>query len=199
MFTAEYQDADKKKRYCPLLIEQKPDGGKRIVAYLFGRIKDVPAYIDLVELLLAAEPNDDFVLLIDSPGGYISGGSIIASAVDMSQANVITKCVGLCASAGALILNSAKKENIGIDTGCRVMYHMSSHVDSGNSLGIRDRANDQVRYVKDVLLAKAVEDGTLTQEEMNELLENQSKEFFLTQTEFDRRLKGIYNKPEGAN
>ena len=82
--------SSKKPNVCPVYVDIRPDGSKVFTAYISGPISDVTDYVTLIDTLLAAKPNDIYYVVLDSPGGAIASGSIIASAIWKSQAKVIT-------------------------------------------------------------------------------------------------------------
>ncbi|MBN1413391.1 MAG: ATP-dependent Clp protease proteolytic subunit [Spirochaetales bacterium] len=62
-------------------------------------------------LLLEAEGDDDIKLFIDSPGGDADAGYAIFDMIRFVKPKVITIGMGLVASAGAIILLAAEKDN----------------------------------------------------------------------------------------
>lgn len=172
--------------YCPIKIFERSDGSRKYCAYLTGPIYDVENYVDLLDTLLMASENDEYYIFIDSPGGMIASGGIIASAIHHSRAQVFTVARGICASAAALIHSAAKKECQLAGDFAVMMYHMSSHFDSGTSTKILERANNQVRYVNECLLNKALADGHFTQDEFNRI--QSGDEIFVPASEFLHRV-----------
>ena len=175
-------------KYCPVYVEQSATGdGRRFMAYITGEINDVDAYIDLIDTLLSATAKDSYYIFIDSPGGRISAGSIIASAIHHCQAEVFTVARGLCASAAALIHNAARPGHALVGDMAVLMIHMSSHMDVGVSTFIQERAANQVRYVNENLLAKALEMGYITAEELAGI--QNGEEVFISAEEFRDRIR----------
>ena len=176
------------QKTCPIYPEAKPNGGYKFSAYITGSISDVDDYLDLIDCLLTATDKDEFYIYLDSPGGMISAGGAIASAIDICQAEVYAVVRGLCASAAALIMSSVKKGNIQVSPFAVVMLHGSAHMDSGPSVKIAEHAQNQVRYVNEILLAKALEEGQLTQEELGRI--NNGEEIFMSASEFTQKIGG---------
>lgn len=176
-------------QYCPVCINTKEDGGLIFSAYVVDQIIDVDNYIDLIDTLLTASEKDTYYIYIDSPGGMISSGGIIASAIHHSRAEVFTIARGLCASAAALIHSAAKKDHQLTSDYAVMMYHMSSHCDAGTSTKILERAKHQVRYVNECLLNKALEDGNFTQDEFSRI--QNGEEIFVSAAEFKKRIGEI--------
>jgi ATP-dependent protease ClpP protease subunit len=172
------------KDYCPVFCTQYTDH-RQFDAYLTGEITCVRSYLNLIDILLAANENDVINIYIDSPGGRISAGGLIASAIDSSKATVRTFARGLCASAAALVHSAAKRGNAFVSDFALMLYHMSSHVDEGVSTHIRARADVQVNYVNKVLLRKALEDGHITKEEFENLQSGEN--IIISGKEWNRR------------
>ena len=171
--------------YCPVKIIQKPDGGFTYYSYITGPVRDVDTYIDLIDTLLVATEKDTYYIYIDSPGGLVSSGGIIASAIHHSRAEVFTVARGICASAAALIHSSAQKDHQLVGDFALMMYHMSSHFDFGTSTKILEHAKNQVRYVNECLLNKALADGHFTKEEFDKI--QNGVEIFVPADEFRHR------------
>lgn len=171
---------------CPVYVDVRPDGTKVFTAYVSGPIGDVTEYVDLIDTLFSAGPDDIYYLMIDSPGGAISAGSIISSAIWACQAKVITCARGLCASAAALIHCAVKPGNSYLCPLGLLMIHMSSHSDEGVSSQIAKRAEDQVRYVNENLLRPALELGYITQDELARI--QNGDEIYITADELKSRL-----------
>lgn len=184
--TIVYTEQSKNCNYCPVYIEQSPNGGRTFRAYITGAIKDVDSYIDLIDILFTASENDTFYIYIDSPGGMVASGSILSSAIHHSAAQVFTIARGFCASAACLIHNAAHKNNAKAEAMAVLMIHMSSHIDSGRSTSIEDRAKAQVKYVQKNLLQHAVELGYMTTEELDNIAGGD--EIFITADDFYKRI-----------
>lgn len=171
--------------YCPVKIIQKPEGGFTYYSYITGPVRDVDTYIDLIDTLFIATEKDTYYIYIDSPGGLVSSGGIIASAIHHSRAEVFTVARGICASAAALIHSAAQKDHQLVGDFALMMYHMSSHFDFGTSTKILEHAKNQVRYVNECLLNKALADGHFTQEEFDKI--QNGVEIFVPADEFRYR------------
>lgn len=157
------------KAYCPVYKVGRLNDGICYTAYISGQISETDNYIALIETLLTMNEHDCISIYIDSPGGYVSSGGLIASAIDSCKGTVKTIARGLCASAAALIHSSAKKEHISVTPFAVMLYHMSSHADMGVSTKIEQAAAKQVKYVNSTLLSKALAEGHITQDEFDRI------------------------------
>ena len=168
--TTEYVDPSRSARnYCPVFCDVFPDKRRKFTAYLTGEVRDVNNDVDLLDVLMTSTETDEITIFIDSPGGLIAAGGLIASAIDHCAGRVNTVARGFCASAAALIHSAAKPGNATVTPFALMLYHMSSHYDQGVSTLIRGRADAQVKYVNEVLLKKALEDGHITQDEFDRI------------------------------
>ena len=187
-YSKTWKDDGPEAPYCPVYVSKLPEKGRLFEAYITGGIEDTDDYLDLIDTLLTASEDDKYIIYIDSPGGMIAAGGLIASAIHHSRASVITIARGLCASAGALVHSSAKKGKALCTPFAVMMYHMSSHWDGGYSTLVAERALNQVRYVNECLLNKAVDDGHITQDEFEAI--QHGKDIFVPATKFERRIAG---------
>lgn len=177
------------QEYCPVFIEMKADGTKHLRSYIEGVVNDVDKYVNLIDLLMfGLNENDSATIYFDSQGGMVASGGLIASAIHHSKAhdNIITDARGLCASSAALMHSAAKPGNARVSAFATLMYHMSSHFDDGLSSKIAERAINQVRYVNECLLNKALDDGHITKEEFDRI--QNGKEIFVSAAEFNQRI-----------
>lgn len=60
-------------------------------------------------LYLNSLGSDDIYLYINSPGGSVTAGMAIYDTMNFIKADVVTICVGMCASMGAFLLSSGCK------------------------------------------------------------------------------------------
>jgi ATP-dependent Clp protease, protease subunit len=81
------------------------------IVFLAGPIDDVVANIVIAQLLFleSEDPKKDIYLYINSPGGSTTAGLAIVDTMNHIKPPVSTVCVGLAASAGALILSAGEK------------------------------------------------------------------------------------------
>ena len=96
---------------------------RRRIVFLRGAIQDNVAR-DIAAQLLALDgiSNEPITLIVDSPGGDISGLFTIIDAIGMLDATVDTRCVGMAASAAAVILAAGTGERTATPN-ARIMLH----------------------------------------------------------------------------
>jgi ATP-dependent Clp protease, protease subunit len=81
------------------------------IIFLGGQINDVVANSVIAQLLFLASQNskEDIKLYINSPGGEVTSALAIYDTMQYVKPDVATICVGMAASAAALLLASGKK------------------------------------------------------------------------------------------
>ncbi|MGB4076163.1 MAG: ATP-dependent Clp endopeptidase proteolytic subunit ClpP [Minisyncoccia bacterium] len=84
---------------------------KERIVFLGGPIEDDMANLIIAQLLFleAEDPKKDISLYVNSPGGSVSAGLAILDAMNHVKPAVSTVCVGIAASAAAVILASGEK------------------------------------------------------------------------------------------
>ncbi|MFA5871865.1 MAG: ATP-dependent Clp endopeptidase proteolytic subunit ClpP [Parcubacteria group bacterium] len=84
---------------------------KERIVFLGGGIDDHVANAIIAQLLFLDSQNskEDIKLYINSPGGQVTSALAIYDTMQYVRADVSTICIGLAASAGALLLTAGKK------------------------------------------------------------------------------------------
>ncbi len=84
---------------------------KERVVFLGGTIEDETANLIIAQLLFleAEDPKKDIYLYINSPGGSVTAGLAILDTMNHVKPDVATVCVGIAASAAAVLLATGKK------------------------------------------------------------------------------------------
>ncbi len=84
---------------------------KERIVFLGGPIDDHVANLIIAQLLFleSEDPKKDITLYVNSPGGQVTSGLAILDTMNHVKPDVSTVCVGLAASAGAMLLSSGAK------------------------------------------------------------------------------------------
>jgi ATP-dependent Clp protease, protease subunit len=84
---------------------------KERIVFLGGPIDDTVANIIVAQLLFlqSEDANKDIQLYINSPGGSVTAALAMLDTMNHIKPDVSTVCVGIAASAGALLLSAGKK------------------------------------------------------------------------------------------
>jgi ATP-dependent Clp protease protease subunit len=117
MFEEEIQN----QYLIPTVIEKSPMGEraydiysrllKERIIFLAGPINDVLANVVIAQLLFLEheDPKKDITLYINSPGGVATAGLAIYDTMQYIKPDVSTICLGMAASAAAVILAAGQK------------------------------------------------------------------------------------------
>lgn len=108
---------NKKGTLIPTVIDKVPGGGERVydiysrlledrVIFLGEAIDAAVANTIIAQLLFLEkqDPKAPITMYVNSPGGHVTAGLAIYDTMQHIQPEVITICVGLAASMGAIIL-----------------------------------------------------------------------------------------------
>jgi len=119
----------------PMVVEKSPYGErafdiysrllKERIVFLAGPIEDHTANLIIAQLLFleSEDPKKDIQLYINSPGGSVTAGLAILDTMNYIKPNVATVCVGIAASAAAVILAAGEKGKRFALPNAEVMIH----------------------------------------------------------------------------
>ncbi len=105
----------------PMVVEKTPYGErafdifsrllKERIIFLTGPVEDHMANLIIAQMLFleSEDPKKDIYLYINSPGGSVSAGLAILDTMNHVKPDVATVCVGMAASAAAVILAAGEK------------------------------------------------------------------------------------------
>lgn len=146
----------------PTVIEKSQNGErafdiysrllKENIIFLGGPIDDDTANIIIAQLLFLQFENNkkDIQLYINSPGGSVSAALAILDTMNHVKNDVSTVCVGLAASAAALLLSSGKKGKRFSLPNSEIMIHQPLGGAQGQASDIEITAR-QILKLKDKL------------------------------------------------
>ncbi len=115
------QDNTIYNQLVPMVIEKSPHGERAFdiysrllkdrIIFLGGAIEDHTANLIIAQLLFLAseDPKKDIMLYINSPGGSVTAGLAILDTMNYIKPDVATICVGVAASAAAVLLTAGAK------------------------------------------------------------------------------------------
>lgn len=124
-----------RNQLVPMVIEKSPYGErafdifsrllKERIIFLTGPIEDQTANLIIAQLLFleSEDPKKDIHLYINSPGGSVSAGLAILDTMNHVKPDVATVCVGIAASAAAVILAAGQKGKRFALPNAEVMIH----------------------------------------------------------------------------
>jgi ATP-dependent Clp protease protease subunit len=119
----------------PMVVEKSPYGERAFdiysrllrerIIFLGGGIEDHTANLVIAQMLFLAseDPKKDIQLYINSPGGSVTAGLAILDTMNFVKPDVSTVCVGMAASAAAVILAAGQKGKRFALPNAEVMIH----------------------------------------------------------------------------
>lgn len=160
--------------------------------YLTDLNDDPKNHIEAVDMIRQAGAEDVIEIMITSPGGLCDTADMYLAAIRDTQAKVITRAIGQCASAGTTVF-LAGHERI-CDDGCHFMFH---NVQMGGSESDAATLFARAKFYERLYREKCYEpmSEVLTKEEMGELFER-AGEVYLTAGEMRQRLANAERKAD---
>lgn len=143
------------------------------IVFLGGAIDDYMANIVIAQLLFleSEDPKKDIKLYIHSPGGSVTAAMAIYDTMNHIKPDVSTICIGIAASAGAVLLSSGTKGKRFALPNSEVMIHQVMG-------GAEGQASDIAITAKHILRTK---------ENLNKILaKNTGKSFDQVEKDSDR-------------
>ena len=164
----------------PMVVEKSPYGERAFdiysrllkdrIIFLGGPIEDYTANLVIAQMLFLAseDPKKDIQLYINSPGGSVTAGLAILDTMNYIKPDVATVCVGIAASAAAVILAAGQKGKRFTLPNAEVMIHQPWGGAQGQATDIeitakhivatRERLNKILAKATDQPLAKIEKD-----------------------------------------
>ena len=120
---------------------------KERIVFLGGPIDGDVANLVVAQLLFLAseDPKKDISFYINSPGGHVSAGFAILDTMNHIQPHVSTVCVGMAASAAAVLLSAGEKGKRFVLPNAEVMIHQPSGGAEGMATDIEITAKHILR------------------------------------------------------
>lgn len=146
----------------PVVIEKTPRGERAYdiysrlleerIIFLGGPITDSVANNVIAQLLFleSQDPKKDIKLYLNTPGGSVTAGLAVYDTMQHIKPDVSTICVGLAASAGALLLAAGKKGKRFALPNSEVMLHQVMGGAEGQAVEIEITARHIIK-IKDKL------------------------------------------------
>ena len=153
----------------PMVVEQTSRGERAYdiysrllrdnIIFLGTPIDDQVANLIVAQLLFLSgeDPEKDVQLYINSPGGSISAGLAIYDTMQFIKNDVVTYCIGQCASMGALLLLSGTPGKRFALPNSRILIHQPSMGGlSGQATDIDIHAREilRIREITNNIMAK---------------------------------------------
>jgi ATP-dependent Clp protease protease subunit len=175
----------------PMVVEQDGRGERAYdiysrllkdrIVFLGTQVEDNMASLIIAQLLFleAEDPERDIFLYINSPGGSVSAGLAIYDTMQYIKPDVVTICMGMAASMGALLLTAGAHGKRSALPNARIMIHHPL----GGSQG---QASDIEIYAKEILLLRERLNGILvkhTGKDLKTIERDTDRNYFLSARE----------------
>ncbi|MFN8176910.1 MAG: ATP-dependent Clp endopeptidase proteolytic subunit ClpP [bacterium] len=140
----------------PMVVEQDGRGERAYdiysrllkdrIVFLGMPIEDHISSLIIAQLLFleAEDPERDIFLYINSPGGSVTAGLAIYDTMQYIKPDVVTICMGMAASMGAVLLTAGTKGKRSALPNSRIMIHQPLG-------GTQGQAADVEIYAKEIL------------------------------------------------
>jgi len=140
----------------PMVVEQDGRGERAYdiysrllkdrIVFLGTPVEDHVSSLIIAQLLFleAEDPERDIFLYINSPGGSVTAGLAIYDTMQYIKPSVVTICMGMAASMGAILLTAGAKGKRSALPNSRIMIHQPLG-------GTQGQAADVEIYAKEIL------------------------------------------------
>lgn len=151
------------------------------IVFLGSPIDDTIANLVIAQLLFleAEDPEKDIYLYINSPGGIASAGLAIYDTIQFVKSNVCTICMGLAASAAAILLSAGTKGKRSALPHSRIMIHQPYG-------GMQGQAADLEIQTREILHLRGQLNHILvkhTGQKLNRIEKDTDRNFFMSPEE----------------
>ncbi len=150
---------------------------KERIVFLGGMIMDDVANTVIAQLLFLAseDPKKDISLYINSPGGSVTAALAIYDTMNHIKPDVATICVGLAASAGAVLLAAGEKGKRFALPNSEIMIHQVLGAAEGQATEIEIEARHILRVKEKINKILARHTG----QSLNQIEKDTDRNFFM--------------------
>ncbi|MFC4076855.1 ATP-dependent Clp endopeptidase proteolytic subunit ClpP [Salinithrix halophila] len=151
------------------------------IIFLGSEVNDVSANAVIAQLLFLAsdDPSKDIHFYINSPGGSTTAGLAIYDTMQHIQPDVATICVGLAASAGAVLLAAGTKGKRRALANAEVMIHQPWGGTQGQASDIEIRTRWMLKTKETLNRILAEQSG----QPLAKVSRDTDRDFYLSATE----------------
>ena len=202
--------------YLPRVVETTGRGEKidwdvysrllkdRII-FIGSPINDVVANNTIAQLLFLQmeDPKKDIQLYINSPGGSVTDGMAIYDTLNFLQCDVVTYCIGMAASMGAVLLTAGAKGKRFALPNARIMIHQPLAGMEGTSTEIQIHVKEFLKTKKrlnEILMrhtGKTLDQIEKDTDRDNFMSSQEAKDYGLIDGVLERMPEGMTTRPRG--
>lgn len=165
-------------------IYRETSVSQHFVSYdLYGELKEVEYYLDLIHTLHSMEKDDSITLFIDGCGGYIDTMKQLINAIEFCKGSVNGVLTGDAASAHSFLVLAMP--NLQVSQRASMMIHSASFGTSGKEHEVTAYVKSTDDFIKN--LKKEFYSGFLSEQELRDL--DIGKDFYFTYIDIVKRLK----------
>lgn len=158
---------------------------KRVDVWLFGVLRNTREYSRIITMMYSLSAEYVLHLYIHSPGGSITVGCNILTAMEKCLATIITHNVGLAASCGSLLLSFGKR--ISISPNSTTMFHNAGFGNFDSAHRLLTQTQHTIANVMR-LFERMRARGIITESEIEGIVKR-GEEYYFTSDEMVRRLR----------
>ena len=177
--------------YPPIVIEQTPRGERSYdiysrllkdnIIFLGTAIDDNVANAIVAQMLFleSEDPDKDIQIYINSPGGSVTAGLAIYDTMQFVKNDIVTYCIGQCASMGAHLLSAGTKGKRFALPNARIMIHQPSGGAQGQATEI-EITYKEIQRLKDNLAGTFAKH---TGQPLKKVMKDMDRDFFMSAEE----------------
>ena len=173
--------------YPPIVIEQTPRGERSYdiysrllkdnIIFLGTAIDDSVANAIVAQMLFleSEDPDKDIQIYINSPGGSVTAGLAIYDTMQFVKNDIVTYCIGQCASMGAHLLAAGTKGKRFALPNARIMIHQPSGGAQGQATEI-EITYKEIQRLKENLAATFAKH---TGQPLKKVMKDMDRDYFM--------------------
>ncbi|HCZ32204.1 MAG TPA: ATP-dependent Clp endopeptidase proteolytic subunit ClpP [Holophagaceae bacterium] len=177
--------------YPPIVIEQTPRGERSYdiysrllkdnIIFLGTPIDDSVANAIVAQMLFleSEDPDKDIQIYINSPGGSVTAGLAIYDTMQFVKNDIVTYCIGQCASMGAHLLAAGTKGKRFALPNARIMIHQPSGGAQGQATEI-EITYKEIQRLKDNLAGTFAKH---TGQPLKKVMKDMDRDYFMSAEE----------------
>jgi ATP-dependent Clp protease protease subunit len=173
--------------YPPIVIEQTPRGERSYdiysrllkdnIIFLGTAIDDNVANAIVAQMLFleSEDPDKDIQIYINIPGGSVTAGLAIYDTMQFVKNDIVTYCIGQCASMGAHLLAAGTKGKRFALPNARIMIHQPSGGAQGQATEIEITFKEIQRLKENLAATFAKHTG----QPLKKVMKDMDRDFFM--------------------